>query len=183
MARTSLLLFFLVVCSGTVMQAQAQAPKPGPEVKKLHAWLGHWTYEGEYNPGPLGPAGKHTGEMTCQMILGGFFLQCRVTEKGPMGEWRALPIIGYDAVNKNYPDQTYIDNGSCITGVFTVGGNRYTWTGEWAAGGKEYQARGTYTVAADLMSMTDKAETSVDGQTWTPLREGKWTKVPPATKK
>ena len=53
MQRISILLFLLVFCSATAMQAQAPAPKPDPEVKKLHVWVGHWTYEGEYKPGPL----------------------------------------------------------------------------------------------------------------------------------
>jgi len=100
-----------------------------------------------------------------------------------MGEWRCLIIFGYDALNKTYPDQTYLNNGICISGVFTVSGNTWTWTGKWPAGGKEYQARGTYTFAADLMSVTDVAEISADGQTWTPLRKGKWTKAKPAAKR
>ena len=183
MARTIALLFFLVVCSAAAMRAQAPAPKPDPALKKLSVLVGHWTYEGEYNAGPLGPAGKHTGEMTCQMILGRFFLQCRVTEKGPMGEWRAFGMFGYDPANKNYPDQFYMDNGSCLSGVYTVSGNKWTWAAKWPVGEKEYQARGTHTLAADSMSMVDKAEISVDGETWSPLREGKWTKAKPAAKK
>jgi hypothetical protein len=47
----------------------------------------------------------------------------------------------------------------------------------------EYQARGSYTLAGDLMSVTDMAEILADGKTWTPLREGKWTKRKPAAKK
>jgi hypothetical protein len=69
MQRISLLLLVLVVFSATTMQAQAPAPKPDPEVKKLHADLGHWTYEGEAKPAPWCLGGKFTGEMTCQMIL------------------------------------------------------------------------------------------------------------------
>jgi hypothetical protein len=100
-----------------------------------------------------------------------------------MGEWQGLPIWGYDPVNKNYPHHNYVNNGGCISGVFTVSGNTWTWAAKWPVGGKDYQVRGTFTYAADLMSMTDTAELSVDGKTWTPLREGKWTKVPPTAKK
>jgi len=52
MTRISVLLFLLIGCFATAMQAQAPAPKPDPEVKKLHAWVGHWTLEGEAKPGP-----------------------------------------------------------------------------------------------------------------------------------
>ena len=162
---------------------KAPAPKPDPEVEKLHVWVGRWKYEGEYEAGPLGPAGKHTGQMTCQMILGGFFLQGKFTEKGPMGEWQGLPIWGYDSANKNYPHQNYVNNGIYLSGVFTVSGNTWTWAAKWPVGEKQYQIRGTYTFAADLKSVTDTAEISADGQTWTPLRKGKWTKAKPAPKK
>jgi hypothetical protein len=82
MQRFHILLFLLVACFATAMQAQSQAPKPDPEMKKLHVFVGHWTYEGEATPGPLGPGGKFAGEYDGQMILGGFFYQGRWTEKG-----------------------------------------------------------------------------------------------------
>jgi hypothetical protein len=183
MARISVLLLVLVVCLAAALQAQAPAPKPGPEVKKLHAWVGHWTYEGEYKPGPLGAGGKATGETTCQMILGGFFLQCRGTEKGPAGETHALEIMGYDPVNKNFSDEFHADDGSRFSGAATVSGDTWTEAGKLVIGGKEYQARSTSTLAADLMSATGKSDISVDGKTWTPWEENKTTKTKPAPKK
>jgi hypothetical protein len=183
MQRIGILLLVLVVCFATVVQAQAPAPKPAPEVKKLHALVGHWTYEGESKPRPLGPGGKFTGDWTAQMILGGFFLQARSTEKGPAGEGRGLEIDGYDAVNKNLSSHYYADDGSTFSGVITVSGNTYTWAGKLVIAGKQYQYKGTFIIGADLTSMTGKEEISVDGKTWTPWRETKYTKVQPAPKK
>jgi len=51
--RSSLLLSLIVICFVTPLRAQTSAPKPDPELKKLHVLVGHWTYEGEYKPGPL----------------------------------------------------------------------------------------------------------------------------------
>jgi len=181
--RISILLFFLVVCSGTAMQAQAQAPKPGPEVKKLHVLVGHWTYEGEFKPGPLGPGGKVTGERTGEMILGGFFFQGRWTQKGPVGEARALEITGYDPVNKNYSSEFFFADGSALSAALTISGNTLTWAGKGLGPGRQYLFKETFILAADLMSMTDKGEISADGKTWTPLFERKHTKVPAAAKK
>jgi Protein of unknown function (DUF1579) len=113
MQRISVLLFLLVVCLTTAMRAQAPAPKPGPEVKKLRAMLGHWTYEGEAKPGPGCLGGKFTGEMTCQMSLGGFFLQCRFTEK----DSAVLETDAYDPVNKNFTHDSYSDDGGRFSGV------------------------------------------------------------------
>ena len=183
MQRISALLFLLVFCFATAMQAQAPALKPDPELMKLSVLVGHWTWEGEWKPGPLGPGGKHTSEITCQMILGGFFLHCRSTEKGPAGETRGLEIYGYDPVNKNFPTQTYTDNGSTFSGVLTVTQNTYTWAGKLVAAAKPYQFKSTFVLASDLASATYMEEISVDGKTWTPLREAKFTKVQPAAKK
>ena len=183
MQRISVLLLALVVCFATAMQAQAPAPKPDPALKKLSVLVGHWTYEEEYKPGPLGPGGKVTGDWTAQMILGGFLLQARSTEKGPAGETRGLEIDGYDPMNKNLCSQSYRDDGSTFSGVITASGNTYTWAGKFVVAGKQYQYKGTFELAPDLASATYNEEISVDGKTWTPLGEARYTKVPPAAKK
>jgi hypothetical protein len=183
MTRISVFLFLLVFCSAMAMRAQAPAPKPDPEVKKLHAVVGHWTYEGEAKPGPLGAGGKLTGEFNGQMILGGFFFQGRSTEKGPTGEGRGLELDGYDPVNKNFSSEMYLDDGSRFSGALTVAGNTWTYEGKAVMAGKQYQFKGTFVLAPDLASGTYKTEISLDGKTWTPVGEARYTKVPPAAKK
>jgi hypothetical protein len=165
------------------MQAQTAAPKPDPALRKLHVLVGHWTYEGEYKPGPLGPGGKVTGEYAAQMILGGFFLQGRYTEKGATGEARFLEIDGYDAANKNLTFHLYADDGSTFSGVLTASGNTFTWTGKLVTGGKQYQIKEPFVCAGDFMSGTQRGEVSADGKTWTPFFEAKYTKAKPAAKK
>jgi len=179
MQRIGILLFLLMFCFATAMQAQAPTPKPNPEVKKLQPHLGHWTYDGESKPSPLGPGGKFTGEMTCQMILGGFFMQCRFTENGPSGETHALALEGYDPVNKNLFYETYDDSGIRSSGVITITGK--TWTYEGRSG--ERQVKSTIVLAPDLASGELKFEISSDGKTWTPVGETNYTKVQPAAKK
>ena len=181
MQRISVLLFLLVFCFATAMQAQA--PKPDPEVKKMHAWVGNWMFEGEITAGPLGPAGKHTGEMTCQMILGGFFLQCRWTDRGAAGETRGLEVDGYDPANKNFSSEIYFGGGGRFSGVLTISGKTWTYAGNWTIAGKQYQLKDSYTFAPDSTRATQKTEISADGETWTPFVESRWTKVKPAAKK
>ena len=48
-------LFFSFVLE---IAAQGQAPKPGPEQKKLEALLGSWTFEWDTKPSIFGPGGK-----------------------------------------------------------------------------------------------------------------------------
>jgi hypothetical protein len=163
--------------------AQAQAPKPDPELKKLQIFVGHWTYEGEYKAGPLGPGGKITGEYTGQMILGGFFLQGETIEKGAMGVTRGLEIDAYDAVNKSFTSNIYGDDGTKFIGIVAVSGNTLTWEGKYVVEGKQFQFKEPFILAPDLMSATAKGEISVDGKTWIPFFEAKWTKTKPAPKK
>ena len=163
--------------------AQTPAPMPDPELKKLHALVGRWTSQVELKPGPLGPGGKITHEFTGQMILGGFFFQGRWREKGVRGERRGFLIDGYDPVNKSFTSSWYMDDGSTVSGVLTISGNTYTWDGRFVLAGKPVLFRDIFVLAPDRMSWTVKAESSVDGKTWTPLSDGKYTKTKPASRK
>jgi len=183
MRRICVLLFLLAVCFVTAVQAQAPAPKPGPEIKKLNVWLGHWTYDGEYKAGPLGPGGKMSGVYDGQMILGGFFFQGRWTEKGPMGESRGFELEAYDPVNKNFAADMYMDDGSRFSGVLTVAGNNFTWAGKCLIAGKQYMGKASMALSADLMTLTLSTQISADGKTWTPFSEIKYVKTKPAAKK
>jgi hypothetical protein len=180
MQRINVLLFLLVVCFATAMQAQA--PDLGPLLKKLSPLVGHWTYDGEYKAGPLGHGGKVAGEYDGETNRGGFLYQGRWTEKGATGARRDLYIYGYDAVNENFSIELRMRDGSRVSGALTASGKTFTWTGKGVVAGKEYQFKGTFVLAADLMRMTDKAEISIDGKRWTPFFEGKYTKAGPAQK-
>ena len=183
MKRTIALLFLLAFWSATAMQAQAQAPKPDPALKKLSVFLGHWTHEEEDKPGPWGPGGKVSGGYNGQMILGGFFFQGRWKERGATGEVEALVIDGYSPVSKAFTSNVYWDDGSILTGTVSLRGRTFDWAGKGIIAGKQYLLKGQITHAADLMSFTEKFEISSDGKTWTPFFEGKYTKTKPAPKK
>ena len=182
MQRISILLL-LAICFATATQALAQAPKPDPALKKLNVLVGHWTYVEDWKAGPLGPGGRMTGVYDAHMILGGFFLQAEQTEKGAMGEIRSLEIDAYDPVNRNFTSDTFLSDGTKSSFTITVSGNTITWAGTLTFAGKQYQFKEPMVFAPDFMSATAKAEVSVDGKTWTPAWEGKWTKAKRAAKK
>jgi hypothetical protein len=185
MQRFRILPLLMVACFATALLAQApsSAPKPNPELNKLSVLLGHWTYVGEYKPGPFGPGGKITGVYEAQKILDGFFMQAHFTEKGAVGEFHGLEVDGYDPVNKNIASTVYQNDGSTFSGTVSVAGNTVTWAGKFVIEGKEYQFREPFVLAPDLMSATAKGDISVDGQTWTPFFEAQYTKAKPAPKK
>jgi hypothetical protein len=166
------------------VQAQAPAPKPHPELKKLLPLVGHWTYEGETDPGPRGPGGKFTGEQDVRWILKGFYQETRVREKGPAGEYQSLEIDGYDPANKTLTFAVYDDQGGVVSGVESFSsGTTQTYSGKSVEGGKQYLIRGTVVFAPDFLSFTWKGESSTDGKAWIPAFEIKATKAKPAPKK
>lgn len=179
-------LIALIVAACFSITAFAQQPnqpaKPDPELKRLAVYVGQWRYEGEYKPGPLGPAGKATGDATGEMILRGFFLEWRWKEQVTTVETRGFEILNYDPVNKNYASSAYGDDGSSSLGAYVFDGNTSTYSGKFVVGGKQYLSRVIEVFAADLMSFAQKAEISVDGKTWTPFFEAKFIKTKPTPK-
>jgi hypothetical protein len=182
MKRTSFTVVLIVLAVAVAVSAQLP-PKPGPELQKLHVWVGHWAVELDLKAGPLGPGGKIGAEYDGEMILGGFFFQGRWKEKGVLGEYRAFEIIGYDPVNRNYPCNWYQDNGTITSGALTIVGNTQTWEGgKYILGGTPYLFRDTFVFSPDLMSVTETAEISADGRTWMTFWDGRYTKTAPASK-
>jgi len=183
MKRIALAVGMVVLVFAVSLWAQTTAPKPGPEHQKVRMFVGHWTFAGEYKPGPLGPGGKSTGEETVEMVLGGFFVQGHYVEKGASGETRGFETFGYNPATNNYLQSQYIDNGSMGSGAMTVNGNTWDYSGITFFAGKQFKTRYTMTFASDLMSMVMKTELSADGNSWTPFSNFKFTKVPKPTLK
>jgi len=184
MKRFAFVVGLVLLVFAVSIWAQTTAPTPDPEIKKFDVFVGHWTYTGEYMAGPLGPSSKVTGEWSCRKILGGFFFQNQFAEKGPMGESRGIEIVGYDPAKKAFFTNEYHDDGNMMSGAYVFNGNTATYTGKFSVGGKTYMLKAAITPAADSMSFTVKAGTSLDGSSWTPWVEAKYTKVPePAPKK
>jgi len=65
-----------VLAASAPARAQNDAPKPGPEHKKLEYFAGKWTSEAEAKKNPFGPAGKYTSKDDCSVFQGGFAVVC-----------------------------------------------------------------------------------------------------------
>jgi hypothetical protein len=145
----------------------AQAPKPGPELRKLDFWNGNWTYETEYKASPVGPAGKATGRTVVKMAVAGFAQLYTWTEKGTTGALEGLQVLTYDPVAKTYVFNNWDSTGAITSGTGTVAGNTWTWKGTLIAGDKQYAMRGTDVISDDLKTDIYTVEVSADGgKTW-----------------
>jgi len=180
MRRINVLLCLLVICLATAVHAQP--PKPNPELKKLQAYLGHWTVEGEVKQGPQGPGTKFKGTYDGQMTLGGFFFQGQMRDS--KGVLQGIDYFGYDAATKNFVVDSHLVEGVRISQVGSVSGNTFSWTGKASTPtGEQISIRERDAFTPDFTSFTITVESSPDGKTWVHVFEGKYTKASAAPEK
>ncbi len=164
-------------------QKGMEIPKPGVEHAKMGYFVGKWHSTGTLKPGPWGPGGAMTGDDTCSLMPGGFFVVCHSEGSGPIGKMNGLGVLGYDAEKKVYTWNGFNNMGENESAQGRVSGKVWTYRGESSMGGKAFQTRYTITEAS-ASSYDFKAESSENGSTWTTIMEGHVTKTgSPAVKR
>jgi hypothetical protein len=177
-ARTIFVVFPSLAFCLAFGQAQTEpAPKPGPEVQKLGYYVGAWEGHGEAKEGPFGPGGKLSSKMTCEWFAGGFQVVCRGQEKGPTGTREFLNIKFYDEKTKSYSEYSISNLGES---EYSQGGSladgKLTYISDAGEGDKTLKIRYTEDHSSPGF-LTYKAEGSTKGGPWTPIAEGKITKI------
>ena len=176
----NLLAAFAVVWAAGLPSAAAQAPqapKPGPEHKRLGYFVGKWNAEGEMKPGPMGPGGKMKSTDTCEWFEGQYSVICRSEGTMPTGSSKSIGILGYNTEEKVY---TYygIDNSNMTMASVpkgTVRGDTWTYTDESTYGGQKVKSRVTIKELSPT-SYTFRMEMQGPDGKWTPMMESKNTK-------
>lgn len=160
--------------------AQMEAPKPGPEVKKLEVFVGSWTREIDIKPNsivPPVPAGTATETAKCDWMEGNFFILCHSDYKGAsIGEGSALSIWGYSAGDKTYTYREYNSWGETMESKGTLDGDTWIWTSEEKMGEKVTKDRFTIKITSPT-SYTFISEISTDGAKWTTFADGSASKA------
>ena len=150
-------------------------PKPTPEHKKLEYFVGEWTAEGDMKPNPFMPTGgKVSTKDSCKWFEGGYSVVCHSSGKSPMGNTKALFIMGYSPEAKAY---TYygVDSSPMVMMSIprgTIQGDTWTYTGEDTLEGKTYKSRYTikvlsktaYTFSWDMEGEPGKWDTVMTGK-------------------
>jgi hypothetical protein len=155
--------------------AQMQAPKPGPEHKKLDMFAGSWTLDGDLKPGPMGPGGKTTETEKCDWMDGDFYLVCHVEFKMSMGNGSGLTIMGYSADDKVYTYREFNSWGEFDDSKGSVDGDTWTWTNDQKMGNMTMKGRFIMKITSPT-SYNFSYEISQDGTKWTLVMDGKATK-------
>ncbi|HWB43636.1 MAG TPA: DUF1579 family protein [Gemmatimonadales bacterium] len=177
MQRTIVMLAALVVVAAPV--AEAQAPQPSAEHKRLGYFVGRWAAEGELKSGPMGPGGKFTAADTCEWFEGGFSVVCRSEGRMPTGPARSIGILGYSAEEKVYTYYGVDNSGMTMASVAkgTLQGDTWTYTDESTMGGAKVKSRVTIKELSPTAYSFRMEFQAPDGK-WLPVMESKNTKAP-----
>jgi len=164
--RSALSAVFLVVLSvAIVAQSAAVAPKPGPEHKRLDAFVGKWNVEGQAQASPYGPSGKLSSVDTFEWMPGGFFMTHHWDARQGGVAIKGMEVLGYDGHTKGYTSRFFDNLGNSGSWRATVQGNTWTWTGETEVAGKPLKERCTNVVSSPD-AFSSKCEYSTDGTKW-----------------
>jgi hypothetical protein len=160
-----------------VAPAQMEPPKPGPEHKKLDAFSGNWTLEGDIKAGAMGQGGKMTEHEKCDWMEGDFFLVCRADFKSEsMGSGSGISVMGYSTDDKTYTYREFNSYGEFEDSKGAVDGDTWTWMGEEKMGGTIIKGRFIMKVTSPT-SYNFSYEMSPDGTKWNTVMDGKATKA------
>jgi hypothetical protein len=152
--------------------AQMEAPKPGPELKKLDVFAGTWALDGTMKPGAMGPGGTMNENEKCEWMEGGFYLVCHSDYKGTMGSGVGLSILGYSAEDKAYTYREFNSFGEFEDSRGHVDGDTWTWTSDEKMGNMSMKGRFTMKVTSDK-AYNFMFEMSQDGTKWNDVMDGK----------
>lgn len=155
--------------------AQNEAPKPGPEVKKLEVFVGSWTLDGSMKPGMMGPGGSMTETEKCEWMDGGFYVVCHSSYKSAMGDGVGLSVMGYSAEDKTYTYREFNSFGEFEDSKGSVDGDTWTWAADERMGTMTMKSRFVmkFTSATAYAFVFDMSQ---DGTKWMTVMDGKATK-------
>jgi Protein of unknown function (DUF1579) len=173
MKHTGIFLATFLLCGAAL--AQMEAPKPGPELKKLDMFTGSWSMEGNSKPGPMGPGGQVTEHEKCKWMQGGFYIVCDTDYKTPMGNGVSISVLGYSTEDKAYTYREFNSDGEFDDSRGTIDGDTFTWTNDMKMNGMTMKGKYTMKILSPT-SYNFAYEVSQDGTKWMQVVEGKATK-------
>ena len=166
-----------ILLAATAAFAQMEAPKPGPDVKKLDYFVGHWTAEGNVKPGPMGPGGIFKSDDNNEWMEGGYFVVLHSKYSGGgMPGGVSTAYMGFDPNDKVYTYDEFNSAGEATHSKGTIDADNWVWTNEMKMGAMTMRGRFSVKILSPT-AYTYKFEVSTDGTNWTLFMDGKETKV------
>lgn len=139
---------------------------PGPEHKKLAAFLGRWHTTGIVAPTAATPGAVIDSLDTYEWYPGGFFIVHNADSRVGDDTIKSIEIIGYDAERKRYFAPYFDSTGGFGTEELLLDGNTWTWRGSNVMGAREHRC--VAVVSEDGNTIAARHEKSDDGKNWEP---------------
>ena len=155
--------------------AQMDAPKPGPEQKKLDLFVGSWALDGDLQATAMGPGGKISEDEKCEWMDGNFFLICHADFKSAMGNVSGVAVMGYSSDDKAYTYREFNSMGEFMESKGSVDGDTWVWAGDDKMNGTVMKGKFTMKFSSPS-SYNFTYEMSQDGTKWINVINGKATK-------
>jgi hypothetical protein len=162
----------LMFAAGAMAQ---EAPKPGPELKKLDVFVGTWSLDGTMKPGVMGAGGSMTESEKCEWMEGGFYLVCHSDYKSSMGNGVGLSVMGYSSEDKAYTYREFSSTGEFVDSKGRLDGETWTWINDEKMAGMSMKGRFTIHMTSTA-SYTYAFDMSQEGTKWSTVMEGKASK-------
>jgi Protein of unknown function (DUF1579) len=169
--KTTVIISLGIVLSAAAM-AQMDAPKPGPEQKKLDLFAGSWTLDGDLKATAMGPGGKISEDEKCEWMDGNFFLICHADFKSTMGNVSGVAVMGYSSDDKAYTYREFNSMGEFMESKGSVDGDTWVWTGDDKMNGMVMKGKFTMKFFSPN-SYNFTYEMSPDGTKWINVMDGK----------
>ena len=156
---------------------QTEPAPPGPEHRRLDAFVGTWKTRGQQHESPFGPAAKFTATESYEWLAGGFFLVHRLN--GHFGDSPAacIEVIGHDPARRAYALHTFYNNGTTNAWELREQSGTWTLTGEWDTPEGPVQVRCVSSFGHEGRSITGTWEYSNDGSSWRTFLEATSTRA------
>jgi hypothetical protein len=162
------LVWSLTACGANVPHVAGPAANAAPALKSLDLWTGDWTLKGTAKDTPTSPEYQLVWRMRGRWILDGHAVEIQHDWRGAGPPLRALEILAYDLSKRTTILVGFGDDGTTWLGEAHFEGANLVETGSnTLPDGRVFTFRNTWIVAADRMSVSGRAEQTLDGVTWT----------------
>lgn len=125
MVQGSLMAVMAVVLS--LCASGTASAQPGPEVKKLSYFVGKWQAETDIKPTASSPGGKSSGTEDCEWFAN-LHVICRGELTSAAGNYRAMRIISYVPLLKQYSQYSVDSLGYAVLSLGQPQGDTWTFT-------------------------------------------------------
>lgn len=118
----------IAVCLFAIVPATTAA-QPGPEVRKLEPFVGHWRIDLDVRATATTAAGKASGTEDCAWFAN-LHVVCRSEATGPAGPYRSMRTLSYAPAVQSYASYTVDSLGYAVLTFGKATGSTWTFSSQ-----------------------------------------------------